>query len=231
MDRIVGGLILFAVLVLCGAIVMLFAKKKIKATPLIVIGSCCILVTIALLNTVFYYNQNIVEIRTSSEDNSDEFALKVDSRKRRYEYLYTEFSTSSTLKDLTELIRKTYPEDKVSVGDNTVTIVHNNHVISLKEEGKERFLWQSRNVFLLKSRCFNLRFSDNDSVSIPFPTEYLDVEGAYSKKMKLKCDIAELIKFYEGFTNVEFGDNTIILKQDKPILMTVENGEVSFEFQ
>lgn len=230
MEKIVGIIILFLILGLCVGIVFLKVKNRIKLLPLLIVLFCCALLTIVIINVFFCNSEKEVAIHTTTSDNSEEFVLKTNNHKLKYEFVYTQFSTSSTLEDLVELIKKTYPNDKLSISKRKVRVIHNNNVLLLKEIENKTFLWQNRNIFTLNSECINVEISKNEFVCIPFPNEYLETDSGYSNVMSIKCDMAELKKFYTGFSNVEFGIDSIVINLDKPVKLTIHNGKISFTF-
>lgn len=229
MEKVVGIIILFLILGLCSGIIFLKLKHRIKLLPLLIVLFCCALLTIVILNVFFYNSEKEVAIHTTTSDNSEEFVLKINNHKLKYESVYTQFSTSSTLEDLMELIKKTYPNDRVSINKREVSVVHNNNVLLLKEIGKKNFLWQNRNIFTLNSECIDVEISKNKFVCIPFPEEYLETDSGYSNVMSIKCDMAELKKFYEGFSNVEFSTDSIVINLDKSVKLTIDNGKIAFK--
>ena len=77
------------------------------------------------------------------------------------------------------------------------------------------------------SGIYHLYFYDNEN----FPTDYLETEGSYKKIMNISCDMEKLEKFYEHFTNVDIGGNSILLKMEsgQTIKITLEGQKVKFE--
>ena len=221
-------LILIAIL---GLLCFLKMKNNIKLGLILGITIGGIFFGILLLNTLFYFNSNEIEIKVSVSDNPAQFILKEKNRRLGYEYWYTEFSTNSSLDELEVLIKETYPDDIVEIDNNEIKIVHNNIVVRLEKVSEDRFLWQNRNVYTLESEFISVDIVEGEFVFIPFSKKYLDIQGAYTTRMKIKCDMDELKEYYEGFTNVEFEDESIILELEKPVKLTIEDDELVISYK
>ena len=72
--------------------------------------------------------------------------------------------------------------------------------------------------------------TENDVVRA-LSKKYLDIEGAYTTRMKIKCDMDELKEYYQGFTNMEFEDESIILELEKPVKLTIEDDELVISYK
>lgn len=195
----------------------------------ITIGS--IFFGILLLSTLFYFNSNEIEIKVSVSDNPAKFILKEKNRRMGYEYWYTKFSTNSSLDELEVLVKETYPDDIVEMNNNEIKILHNNIIVRLEKVKEDKFLWQSRNIYTLETEFISVDIVEGEFVYIPFSKRYLDIEGVYSTRMKIKCSIDELKEYYKGFTNVEFEDESIILELDKPVKLTIEDDELVISYK
>lgn len=231
MERIIGILVVFLSLILVGIIVFLKMKNKIGLLPLVFSVFGLIIVFIFSYNLFFYFNDTEVSIKLSSTEGSESFILHEKNHKIRYEYTYSQFSSTSTLDEIKESIIDTYPLDVVSIDNKEVKIIHNNQVIKLKEIKSEQFLWQKRHVYTLASQYIPIEIQKNKIVYLPFPKEYLDTDSGYHVSMNIKCDIEELKKYYEDFTNVEFINDTIVLTLEEPIILSIENGKIIIQYK
>lgn len=230
MSKIITNILI--IIVVLGLLLFLKMKNNIRLVLIlgVIIGSI-FLGILLLLSTLFYFDSNEIEIKVSVSDNPAKFILKEKNRRLGYEYWYTKFSTNSSLDELEVLVKETYPDDIVEMNNNEIRILHNNIIVRLEKVKEDKFLWQSRNIYTLETEFISVDIVEGEFVYIPFSKRYLDIEGVYSTRMKIKCSIDELKEYYKGFTNVEFEDESIILELDKPVKLTIEDDELVISYK
>lgn len=224
-------LMLAIIAIVC--ILGIFIKNNKSVTKVcICIGSICIfcIFIFGIYHLYFYDNEEKVEIHTSTEEDTT-FVLPIKNHKIKYEYTYTDFSTDMDIDIIAKEIEKNNLGDNMELFEKEIKITHNNHVITIKKQKSSSFLWKKRYEYNMEADFLNLTFSQNSSVSIPFPTGYLMVEGAYETVMDISCDMEALKKFYQHFTNVEMNEEYILMKMDsgQVIKITLEGKKVRFE--
>lgn len=220
-------LMLLIVTIVC--ILGIFIKNNKSVTKVcIYIGAICIFI-FGIYHLYFYDNQEKVEIHTSTEEDTT-FVLPIKNHKIKYEYTYTDFSTDMDIDIIAKEIEKNNLADNMELLEKEIKITQNNHVITIRKQKSSSFLWKKRYEYNMEAEFLNLTFSQNSRVSIPFPTGYLMVEGAYETVMDISCDMETLKKFYEHFTNVEMNEEYILMKMDsgQVIKITLEGKKVKF---
>ena len=225
-------LLMLIVIVILFILGILMKKNKNVIKVCIFTGVLCILCifVFGIYHLYFYDNEKKVEIHTSTEGDST-FVLPIKNHKLKYEYTYTSFSTEMELEKIADEIKKTNPADNVELSTEGIKIIQNNHVVTIRQQKESKFLWKRRYEYNMMAEFLNLTFSQNCTISIPFPTDYLEIEGSYKKVMNISCDMEKLKKFYEHFTNVDMGGNSILLKMEsgQTIKITLEGQKVKFE--
>lgn len=233
MQTSIAILLSLVTLIIVCVLVYLMIKSKRILKMCIFAGTICILFCsiLGIYHLFFYYNEEQVEIHTSTEEDSI-FVLPVKNHKEKYEYTYISFSTEIDLQEMVDEIRKNNLVDNVDFysEEKEVKLTRNNQVITIKMKNSSNFLWKKNYDYIMEAEFVNLTFS-KDRVSIPFPTEYLEIEGAYENVMNVSCDMQMLKRFYEYFTNVSMDEDSIILKlnNEKTIKITLQERKVKFE--
>lgn len=231
MYMVLGMISIAVLIVLIIVIAMLIVQRKVNRIVLLgVIGIVTVMVFLTY-NLFFYYNEKEVTVSMSTDEYQSNFTLEIENRKLNKDLLYTEFITSLSLNELMQFVKDTYPNDKVVVYDNGFKITKDNKVISIKQHDVEKFLWKKRNVYVMRTECISLEVSTDNFISIPFPKEYIGQEGAYQTTMNITCGIEELKEFYADFTNVRIEGNSIIIEQDKKIIMTIRDNKIIIELE
>lgn len=224
-------LMLLIVAIVC--ILGIFIKNNKSVTKVcICIGSICIfcIFIFGIYHLYFYDNEEKVEIHTSTEEDTT-FVLPIKNHKLKYEYTYINFSTDMDIDIIAKEIEKNNLADNMELFNKKIKITQNNHVITIKKQKSSNFLWKKRYEYNMRAEIINLAFSKNFSVSVPFPKEYLKIEGVYETVMNISCDMETLKKFYQHFTNVDMNEEYILMKMDsgQMIKITLEGGKVKFE--
>ncbi len=166
----------------------------------------------------------------STDEIHDNFTLNLENRKVEYEYTSVKFVSSLNQEQLKECIEKQYPNAIFVVNNEEIKITKNNTVLSVKQEVQNSFLFRKRYIYVMETECINLKTSSDDYICIPFPKEYLDIEGMYDNIMNISCDIEQLKTFYKDFTNVNISENEVTIEQDVSVKLTIENGKVYISF-
>lgn len=138
------------------------------------------------------------------------------------------FTTKHNIDEIVELLRKQYDDKLVEkMDDKKIYLSTNNNVISIDLIDTEQFLWSKRNVYCARIESFALSGNNDDSsIYIPFPKEYLKIEGGYSGEMDISCDKETIVGFYKHFTNVTVEDNVITIYQQPKVEIYVEEGKI-----
>ena len=157
--------------------------------------------------------------------------IDIENKVTNYEYVYVDFVSPLEPKQILSCIEKQHSDAAITSIEDGVFITKNNYMIFLKQEEVKSFLWQKRYVYQLESQFVTLEKTPDNFVCIPFPEDYLEIEGAYEPEMNISCDLETLKNFYQHFTNVDILENEIIIKKDEIIKIRVKNGKVIITFE
>ena len=217
-------IVLFLILLLLSIIF----KKKILLYVFLCMAAIIGFVFI-LMNTVFYFNADSIIIMKNASENGS-FSIKAKNHCIRYAGTYMEFSCRYSKPKLYEEISKQYDNIFFDEQFNQVVIINDNEIYAVREHGSSDFLWLKKyNYSLLCSYVsfdLNVYSPESEYVDIPFPGIVLiSNRGLIEEDMKIKCDFEHLKQYYENFTNVKIGDNTIEIMLEKYKCIITVNGE------
>ena len=202
------------------------AHKPIKRQ--VIIGAVgIIIIDVLLYNTFFSYNDEQVKVAMSSNEVHEDFVLNIENKKISYEQSSAKFASPIDMKQLQNIIRKQYPNAKIRVSNHCIYITKDNSVVSIKQEQSKNFIFAKRYDYEMESQFINLKDKDGEYICIPFPKEYLDIEGQYENIMKISCKNEEITEFYRDFSNVTIKNNEIFIDQEVPINIEVADGTIS----
>lgn len=206
----------------------------IKKKTVVIFGITGLLVILAVFiyQAFFYFNSNEVGVAMSTDDVQQDFILNMKNRRIRYEYTSVEFDSPLDREELKSCIRKQFPDGKITEEGNLIQVVQDNTMIYMEQKRESSFLFWDRYRYEMHVECITLQLSSEEYICIPFPKEYLKVEGMYESSMKISCNMKQLREFYRYFTNVIFREKEMILqKEDHVVKIRIENGTVYFNIQ
>lgn len=220
-------LILFIMIILLGIIF----KKKIWLY--IMIGVALIAGTRFLLkNTVFYFNSDTIYV---DKGEYECFEIRIHNHKITYQGYSMWFSCKYSESELYHYIVEQYPAAYYDEQFNQIIIIENNEIFSINKYGKSNFLWHREDEYVLTRNFISMKTNspilDLDFIDIPFPEKaIISDRSLIEPDMKLTCDFNHLKQYYEDFTNVEIGENTIeIMLKNYKCIMTVNGEDIHFE--
>lgn len=225
-NSLLGIFVLFIVIVLS---LLVMSWKKKKGIYKFVTAGCfifSIVCIITLYHIVFYYHDETVSVAMSADEIHENFKLNIKSKILNYEKFYLEFASKLDMAEIKEQIQKQYKDAVVVEEDNRIRVTVKNAVIAITLEEEKNFLFPKRNIYVMKSECISLRKGEEDYINIPFPKEYLNVEGAYENVMNISCTWEQLAEFYHDFSNVRIHDDEIVITQDSVIRVKLLDGKV-----
>lgn len=208
----------------------LILRGTVKRGAVVGVVLVFILSIFLIYNLFFYYNREQVVISVPSESR-EELSIQISNRQLEYEKIYSRFVTSLSIEQIAKVTEQTYPNDKIKVSREGIKVTRNNGVVTIKHDETRKFLWQPRNIYIIRAESIGLRISDEYTVDIPFPKKYLNVEGAYKREMNITCGMDELKEFYSDFTNVEIEGRTITIKQKETIILNVGEGKIEIQVE
>ena len=215
-------------------LLLLFLIVK-KGRNNLLIAGIVVVAIIVVLVAVFMGTSRLkddeVSISTTTYDESEKFKLDVDCKITKYEDVYAQFTTDCSLEEITDVVTKQYGDNAVidKKNDNKVYVTYDNSVISIELDKEKKVLGMERNKYIIRSECISLEVADDEFVNIPFPKEYLNVEGAFKSEMEISCDSEVILDFYKNFTNVTVNDNVVEINQNPVVTVTISDGKVLFE--
>lgn len=206
------------------------AMRKMKNWGFVLIGFVLLIgIVFILCNTIWYNNQDKVEIMSGS---NQEFSIKVDHHLIHYNDSHTRFNCNYSIDDFLQLIQKqglnTYWDDNLEA----IVITEGNNIYTILHEDTSEFLGTMRYNYLLSWNTNNITVNEI-IYDIPFPhnliTERLNDNNT---EVYIKADFEALKKYYEAFTNVSFTENTIEIQQEnQKFIITVDDRKVYFEVE
>ena len=118
---------------------------------------------------------------------------------------------------------------------NQMVITKDNEICVISIEGDAGFLWRKDYIYYLSynfvSMDLNVSSTKSEYLDIPFPeTMLISNRNFVEGNMKIKCDFEQLKQYYENFTNVEIGNNTIEIMLEKyKCIITVSGEDAHFK--
>lgn len=225
MQLVFGLLVILVLLALIGFGIALLQTKLIRLYPLMVGVVVVVLGGFLVYHCFFYYDRE--QIRISIMDgNETMFVLPIKNRTIDYEYTSAEIVTNVNMGELADVITETYPNSKITQDEDYIKVTFNNQVIIVQMQDNKQFIWDERYVYSMTLQSLGLEIEPERFIDIPFPKEYLVVDGMYQKEMELECGMDELNAFYEDFDNVSIVGNIIIIRQKGTIQLIIQDNKV-----
>ena len=225
----IGWLGIIIILILLMTFVLLICIRK-KTMKVFIIFSFIIagtLILTVMYNTMFRYNDKEISVAMSTDENCNDFTLDIKCKVLSYERIYAEFATPLNISEVEDEIQRQYENATiVFVNDKQINVTEDNAVVSIKLEEESEGLFGQKNVYFIETECISLSQNEQEFVSIPFPKEYLNIEGMYDNEMEILCDREDIIKFYDDFSNVQIEGDEIIINQEPVIKIKIINDKV-----
>ncbi len=206
------ALIFIIVLAILIILFIIFFKKKRGAAVIMLVSTIILgMVGILLYNTVFYNNANKVTI-TNGYDK--DFSINVKNHLIQYEYTYAHFSSDLSFNEIQDTLNSQYKITFFDEEFNRFVFIDNNLIFTIEYYGHSNFLWSDRYEYMFSSNTVGIE-ENAERIEVPFPRHVVDnSELFYGSEMNLNCDYEKVKSYYASFTNVEFGENIIILTYD-----------------
>ena len=215
-------LVLFILLLLLSII---FKKKILLYVILcltVITGGCYI-----LMNTVFYYNSDSVSV---SKNENESFRIEVKNHRIKYAGSDVEFGCKYSKQELYDKISKQYDNIFFDEKFNQIVVVSDNDIYTINDCGSSSFCGIKKYGYLLSRDFVSMDISDIDKnteyLHIPFPLCAVISQGSLiEENITLRCGFAHLKQYYESFTNVNIGADTIEIMLEKYKCIITVNGE------
>lgn len=192
-------------------------------------------------NTLFYYNEDMISVQRTQQEH-EKFRIQIKNHEIKYLYHSLWFSCKYSIKDLLEVIQEQYENTYFDEELNQIVIVYENELFTIcrmedifDDTVEQDFSWLKKYEYILSSNIVSfsedLSMMESDYVDIPFPYKALESGlGAVQENEKMTCDFEHLKTYYEDFTNVEIGENTIEIMLEKyKCTITVEGTNAHFD--
>ena len=218
-----------ALLILFVFVILFFVSIKYKKRIFLylAIGVLIIIGIVWILsNTLFYYNDDMVSIQRTQKEH-EEFNLQIKNKEIKYFYNSSWFACEYSIEDLLKIVQKQYDNVYYDEKFNQIVVVYENELFTIcrmedifEENVEGDFAWRKKYEYIFSSDIVSLEeeLSEEETsyIDIPFPVRVLN--GNINKeelKAIINCDFEYLKKYYENFTNVEFGENLIEIRLEK----------------
>lgn len=179
-----------------------------------------------LINTIFYYNDDMVSIQRTQKEH-EEFKMQIKNREIKYLYNSSWFACEYSIENLLKIVQKQYDNVYLDEKFNQIVIIYDNELFAIcrmedtfGENVEEDFTWRKRYKYIINSDVVSLEEDlseeESDYIDIPFPVRVL--KGDIDRKeltVKINCDFEYLKKYYKNFTNVKIGENSIEILLEK----------------
>ena len=181
-------------------------------------------------NTLFYYNDETVSVLEGEE----KFSINIDNHNIDFEYYFSRFACKYSEEELYQKISEQYENTYYDKELQQIIIINDNQIYTISQYEKKNFAGRKeyRYTFMHNSVRFNIEsLNSEEYVDIPFPYKALESGlGAVQENEKMTCDFEHLKTYYEDFTNVEIGENTIEIMLEKyKCTITVEGTNAHFD--
>lgn len=216
-------------LILFVFIMLLVVGIKYKKRIILYLGTV-VLITIGIVwmlsNTIFYYNDDMVSIQRTQKEH-EEFNLQIKNKEIKYFYNSSWFACEYSIEDLLKIVQKQFDNVYLDEKFNQIVIIYDNELFAIcrmedifGENVEEDFTWRKRYEYIISSDVVSLEEDlsgeESNYIDIPFPVRVL--KGDIDRKeltVMINCDFEYLKNYYENFTNVKIGENSIEILLEK----------------
>ena len=237
------GIIPFILLIF---ILLLIVGVKYKRRIVLYVAAGIVLiagVVWILGNTLFYYNEDMISVQRTQQEH-EKFSIQIKNHEIKYLYHSLWFSCKYSIKDLLEVVQEQYENTYFDEELNQIVIVYENELFTIcrmedifDDTVEQDFSWLKKYEYILSSNIVSfsedLSMMESDYIDIPFPGGVLNGSCCQEERnVPITCDFEHLKIYYEDFTNVEIGENTIeIMLEIYKCTITVEGTNAYFELE
>ena len=220
-------IIVFIIILIITMVMFLIKKKSVGLIMLIAILILCG-AGVVLYNTVFYNNSKYITI---TNKNNKEFTINIKNHLLQYEYTYAQFSSDVSFDILQKEVKSHYNNAYYDDTLDQYVFIEDNVIYTIKYYEHSKFLWMDRYKYLFSANTIEIE-NDSNIYKISFPREAIAEEEIFSTQMELKCGYEEIKPYYSAFTNAKFIDNKIILDYyTQKIVLSFKDNTVKIEIQ
>lgn len=235
------GIIPFILLIF---ILLLIVGVKYKRRIVLYVAAGIVLiagVVWILGNTLFYYNEDMISVQRTQQEH-EKFSIQIKNHEIKYLYHSLWFSCKYSIKDLLEVVQEQYENTYFDEELNQIVIVYENELFTIcrmedifDDTVEQDFSWLKKYEYILSSNIVSfsedLSMMESDYIDIPFPGGVLNGSCCQEERnVPINCDFEHLKTYYEDFTNVEIGENTIEIMLEKyKCTITVEGTNAHFD--
>ena len=207
------------------ALSIIFWKKTILY---IILGITTLLSIIFVLKTTFFYYDSDAISVVKNENNV--FGINIKNHQFSYEYYFSRFSCEYSEEELFDKISEQYENTFIDEQFNRIVVVSDNEIFTINSEGSNNFLCRKGTKYILSHNIHSIGLNEaelgTEFIEIPFPNDVLKRTMKLNEvDFEIECSFEHLKQYYESFTNVNIGADTIEIMLEKYKCIITVNGE------